>query len=125
MEQELLSMVKINKSFPGVCALKDVDFDLYEGEIHALVGENGAGKSTLMNILAGMLQKDGGEIFINGVKVEIASPSFAIKNSIGMVPQELNVVPEISIAENICMGTQSRKAGFLLDWKDIYKKRRK
>jgi len=72
-----------------------------------------------------MLQKDGGEIFINGVKVEIASPSFAIKNSIGMVPQELNVVPEISIAENICMGTQSRKAGFLLDWKDIYKKAKK
>jgi ABC-type sugar transport system ATPase subunit len=125
MEQELLRMVKINKSFPGVCALKDVDFDLYEGEIHALVGENGAGKSTLMNILAGMLQKDGGEIFINGVKVEIASPSFAIKNSIGMVPQELNIVPEISIAENICMGTQSRKAGFLLDWKDIYKKAKK
>jgi len=122
MEQDLLRMIKINKGFPGVRALKDVNFDLREGEVHALVGENGAGKSTLMNVLSGMLQKDSGQIFVSGVELAITSPSFAIRNSIGMVPQELNIVPEISVAENICLGVQSRKVGFILDWKETNRK---
>ena len=118
----LLRMVDINKAFPGVQALKDVNFNLRKGEIHALVGENGAGKSTLMNVLTGMIFKDSGQIFVKERVINIQSPAFAIRNSIGMVPQELNIVPEISIAENICMGTQNLKAGFILDWKETYRK---
>jgi ABC-type sugar transport system ATPase subunit len=119
---EVLRMVKINKAFPGVQALRNVDFNLNKGEVHALVGENGAGKSTLMNVLVGMLKKDSGQIFVNGNELDITSPAFAIRNYVGMVPQELNIVPQISVAENICMGVQSRKFGFILDWHDTYEK---
>ena len=86
-------MRNINKSFPGVQALKHVDFDLKANEIHAQLGENGAGKSTLMNVLMGMHRPEEGEIWLHGKKTEIPSPVFAIQNSIGIVPQELNIVP--------------------------------
>ena len=122
MPQEILRMRNINKSFPGVQALKHVDFDLKANEIHALLGENGAGKSTLMNVLMGMHRPEEGEIWLHGKKTEIPSPVFAIQNSIGIVPQELNIVPEVTVAENICMGTQKRKAGAIIDWKDTFKR---
>lgn len=97
-------MKDINKSFPGVNALSDVNFELEEGEVHALLGENGAGKSTLMNILSGNYRADSGEILLFGKKTKMISPAFAIHNGIGLVPQELNVMPEMSVAENIYIG---------------------
>ncbi len=116
----LLQMRSMHKRFPGVHALDDVNFDLASGEIHSLAGENGAGKSTLMNVLMGMYQPDSGRIFLDDVETVIPSPSFAIRNSIGMVPQELNVVPDISIAENIFMGLPNLSHGFMIDWKQTY-----
>ncbi len=117
MSSYILEMENIHKRFPGVYALKDVCFRLTSGEIHALVGENGAGKSTLMNVLMGIVHPDSGNIVLNGVKTVIPSPGFAVRSSIGMVPQELKVVPEITIAENIFMGIPNLKGGLLLDWK--------
>ncbi len=124
MAQEILRMHNINKKFPGVHALKDVDFNLTEGEIHGLVGENGAGKSTLMNVLMGMIRPDTGTITLKGEEAIISSPDYAIKKSIGMVPQELNVIPDISVAENVFMGIQNTKGKFVLDWKKTYNRAR-
>lgn len=121
MSQEILRMEHIHKRFPGVYALNDVSFNLRTGEIHALVGENGAGKSTLMNVLMGMHTADEGDIYLNGIKTKITSPAFAIHNSIGMVPQELNIIPDVSVAENIFLGIQNRRNG-IIDWKTTYKK---
>jgi len=84
---------------------------LKKGEIHALVGENGAGKSTLMNILTGQISMDIGEIFMEGKPVRFSSPKDALKKSIVLVPQELNLVPELSIAENIFLGNEILKLG--------------
>lgn len=120
MRNSVLEMKGIHKRFPGVYALKDVNFSLKPREVHSLVGENGAGKSTLMNVLMGIIHPDSGEIILNGSKTTIDSPSFAIRNSIGMVPQELNVVPDISIAENIFMGIPNLKGKMFLDWKETF-----
>lgn len=120
MNNCILEMNGIHKRFPGVYALKDVCFSLKAGEIHSLIGENGAGKSTLMNVLMGIVQPDRGEIILNNNRIEIDSPSFAIRNSIGMVPQELNIVPEITVAENIFMGMPNLKGKLVLDWKETY-----
>lgn len=121
----LLEMKKIHKRFPGVYALKDVSFSLKAGEVHSLVGENGAGKSTLMNVLMGIVRPDSGEVVLEGSKKEIDSPAFAIRNGIGMVPQELNVVPEITVAENIFMGMPNLKGKMVLDWKATYSEAKK
>lgn len=117
MNEVMLEMQGIHKRFPGVYALKDVSFSLRTGEVHALVGENGAGKSTLMNVLMGIYRPDQGTIRLDGVETQITSPNFAIRHNIGLVPQELNVVPEISVAENIFMGIPNLKRGIVLDWK--------
>ena len=90
----LLQMTGICKSFPGVKALDQVDFSIKKGEIHALLGENGAGKSTLMKVLSGVYKKDAGEIFLDGNSVEIHGPREAQKMGIGIIHQELNLVPE-------------------------------
>ena len=87
-EHCLLEMRHINKVFPGVKALSDVDFTLRKGEIHALMGENGAGKSTLIKVLTGVYQNDGGEISVDGVKINIRSPQDAQNNGISTVYQE-------------------------------------
>jgi simple sugar transport system ATP-binding protein len=97
-------MQGIIKRFPGVLANDHVDFDLKRGEIHALLGENGAGKSTLMNILAGLYQPDGGNIFVNGKSVNFSSPRDAIKAGIGMVHQHFMLVPSQTVTENILLG---------------------
>lgn len=102
--RRLLELRDISKAFPGVKALERVDFDLEEGEVHALLGENGAGKSTLMKILSGSLKKDTGSISINGRPVEVADPHHAMELGIGMVYQELSLVPTLSVAENIFLG---------------------
>lgn len=113
-------MKNIHKRFPGVHALKDVNFSLQAGEIHALVGENGAGKSTLMNVLMGIVHPDSGDIILDGTTTQIPSPSFAIRNKIGMVPQELNIVPDITVAENIFMGIPNLRGGIIVDWKATF-----
>jgi ribose transport system ATP-binding protein len=100
----LLHMDAIDKVFPGVHALDEADFLLHHGEIHALLGENGAGKSTLMKILSGSLRKDGGRIVIEGREVDIDTPARAREFGIGMVYQELSLVPSLSVAENIFLG---------------------
>ncbi len=101
----------ITKAFPGVLANDHVDFQLEKGEIHALLGENGAGKTTLMNILYGLYHPDGGEIYVNGKKVEMDSPSDAIKLGIGMVHQHFMLVPVMTVAENMMLGMESATPG--------------
>ncbi|HLX11279.1 MAG TPA: sugar ABC transporter ATP-binding protein, partial [Bacteroidota bacterium] len=107
----LLEMKNIGKSFPGVKALKDVSFELRSGEVHCLLGENGAGKSTLMKILSGAHRKDSGEILIDGASIEIDSPAKSQKLGIGMIYQDFKLVPELSVAENILLGSEPKKSG--------------
>src|SRR5690606_27035080 len=99
-----LEMRGISKSFPGIKALSDVDLVVREGEVHAIVGENGAGKSTLMKILAGLYQPDAGTIALGGEVVRISGQLDARRRGIGMVYQELNLVPDLTVAENIALG---------------------
>jgi ribose transport system ATP-binding protein len=105
----LLEMRNITKQYPGVLALSDVSFELQAGEVHCLLGENGAGKSTLMKVLSGAIHKDGGAILIDGKEVEIASPHDSQANGIGMIYQDFKLVPELSIAENIALGSEPTK----------------
>ncbi len=107
-----VEMRNITKTFGPLVANNDVNFVLKKGEIHALLGENGAGKTTLMRILYGLYQSDHGEITVNGTKVEISSPSDAIKNGIGMVTQHFTLVPTLTVAENLLL---SEKKGFFLN----------
>ena len=108
-------MRDIRKSFPGVVALAGVDLTLNAGEVHMLLGENGAGKSTLMKILSGAYRKDAGEIRINDAPVDIRSPQDALALGIRVIYQELNLVPHLSVAENIFLGAAPSRAGFI-DW---------
>lgn len=108
----ILEMKEINKSFGNVSVLKDVDFTLQEGEVHALVGGNGAGKSTLMKIMTGVYSLDSGEIYINGERKNIQNTKDAKENGIAMIFQELSLVPTMTIAENIFLGEEITKTGF-------------
>jgi simple sugar transport system ATP-binding protein len=110
---KVLEMRSISKQFPRVLANDRVDFDLNYGEIHALVGENGSGKSTLMNILYGLYQSDGGEVFVRGEQVDIREPRVAIDLQIGMVFQHFMLVEPLTVAENIVLGSELRKGPFL------------
>ena len=110
----LVAMKDIEKSFPGVRALHNAQLDLRPGEVHALMGENGAGKSTMMKILAGIYRRDGGEILLDGKPVEINSPRQAQDLGIGIIHQELNLMPHLTAAQNIFIGREPRKAGGLL-----------
>ena len=102
----LLELLNVSKHFGGVLALKDVSFTLNAGEIHGLVGENGAGKSTMMKIIAGVHHEFDGTMKIKGREVRLRSAGDALANSIGMVHQELSVVPDLTVAENVFLGTQ-------------------
>ncbi|MFB3786055.1 MAG: sugar ABC transporter ATP-binding protein [bacterium] len=108
-----LQMLGITKSYPGVQALKGVNLEIREGEVHALVGENGAGKSTLMKILAGAETLDAGEIRIGGQKVVIGSPHQAQALGISIIYQEFNLVPQLGAAENIFLGREPARLGFV------------
>ena len=116
----LLRMSGISKSFPGVNALRRVDYDLAPGEVHALVGENGAGKSTLMKILAGVYRADEGEIWLKDRKVVPSGPRSMIDAGVSVIYQELTLVPYLSVAENIFLGREPRRAGVLIDWKRMW-----
>ena len=108
---QLLALSGVSKEFPGVKALNNVSFDLNEGEVHAIVGENGAGKSTLMKILSGIYKKDSGEIIYRGKSVSIPNPFEAQKLGISIIHQELNLMPHLSVAENIFIGREDRFPG--------------
>ncbi|OAP44523.1 sugar ABC transporter ATP-binding protein [Sinorhizobium americanum] len=97
----LLTAEGVRKEFPGVVALDDVEFKLKRGTVHALMGENGAGKSTLMKILAGIYHPDQGEVKLRGVDIQLKSPLDALENGIAMIHQELNLMPFMTVAENI------------------------
>jgi ribose transport system ATP-binding protein len=107
----LISVRDVSKSFPGVKALDGVRFDLQPGEVHALMGENGAGKSTLMKILAGVYQKDSGEVLLDGKAVDIQSPAHAQSLAIGIIHQELHLMGHMTAAQNIYLGREPRKMG--------------
>ena len=122
---EFLEMRGIVKRFPGVLALDHVDLSVRKGEVHALLGENGAGKSTLMKILSGAYQKDEGEIFFDGQKVEIHSAQDAQALNISTIYQELNLTEQLTVAENIFMGRQLMKNRFQVDWRRMYEEAQK
>jgi ribose transport system ATP-binding protein len=115
MDVPAVRMTGIDKSFFGNRVLQDVDFELRQGEVHALVGGNGAGKSTLMKILQGVYTPDAGEIAIEGRPVEIRSPQDARALGIGMIFQEFSLIPTLSVAQNIFLGHEPRGAGGLID----------
>lgn len=118
---ELLRMENISKSFPGVQALKHVDFCLHKGEIHALVGENGAGKSTLIKVMTGVEKPDEGRMVFDGNEVRIRSPQHAQNIGISTVYQEVNLCSFLSVAENLLLGREPRRLGFI-DWKAMYQR---
>ena len=120
MKDSIIKLERIHKSFPGVHALKGVDFDLRRGEVHALVGENGAGKSTLIKIASGAYIPDGGSYSILGDEVRITSPMDAIRMGVVVVYQELEIVPSLSVAENIYFGQLPNRLG-RVQWDALYK----
>ena len=108
-------MHEIRKTFPGVVALDGVDFELRRGEVHILLGENGAGKSTLMKILSGAYQKSAGRVTLDGAEVEIRNPAHAQGLGISTIYQEFNLVPHLSVGENIFLGREPRGWPGLID----------
>jgi ABC-type sugar transport system ATPase subunit len=112
-DENLIVFKNITKTFPGVVALEDVSFEVKKGEVHALVGENGAGKSTLIKILSGVEQKDEGRIFVNDLETNIKNPKDAFNIGITSIYQELPLAPSLSIADNIFLGQEIKKLGFL------------
>ncbi|WP_085822245.1 sugar ABC transporter ATP-binding protein [Ruegeria meonggei] len=112
---KLVDMTGIDKHFPGVHALKSVQFDLFPGEVHALMGENGAGKSTLMKILSGIYQRDGGDLVIEGKSVNPTTPREAQNLGIGIIHQELSLMNDLTVAQNIFIGREPRKSFGRLD----------
>ncbi len=117
----LLSIRSLEKRFPGVIALAGVDFELQRGEVHALMGENGAGKSTLIKVLTGVHARDGGIVELDGVSIKASSPRHAESLGISTVYQEVNLVPQLSVAENISLGRQPRRWG-LISWRRLAQK---
>ena len=112
----LISVENVSKTFPGVRALNGVRFELMPGEVHALMGENGAGKSTLMKILAGVYVKDSGTILYEGRPVDFANPREAQAAGIGIIHQELQLMNHLTVAQNIFIGREPKRAfGLLLD----------
>src|SRR5260370_20868241 len=111
----ILKINAISKHFPGVQALREVTFDVEQESIHAVIGENGAGKSTLMQIIAGVHQPDGGSIEFAGETIKFSDPAEAQAKGIAIVYQELNLAPNLSIAENIFLGLEPKRPSVFLD----------
>ena len=116
----LLEMRAVSKSYPGVKALEDADFSVRRGEIHGLVGKNGAGKSTLMGVLMGIRAADSGSIAIEGERLRQASPQTMLDAGISYVPQHINLLNTLSVAENILVGNLPKNRFGLVDWKAAY-----
>jgi ribose transport system ATP-binding protein len=115
--EPVLAVQHVTKRFGGATALNEVDFDLLPGEIHGLVGENGAGKSTLVKILSGVQRPDTGDVFLRGESVRFNSPADAKARGIGMIYQELTVMPALTVAENVFLGRQPTNRFGIVDWK--------
>jgi rhamnose transport system ATP-binding protein len=118
MTEPRLDVKGIDKSFPGVHALREVSFDVLPGEVHALVGENGAGKSTLIKILSGVYKPDAGEIHVDGEVVTIPDPHAAATLGVSAVQQERHLVPLLSVAENMFLGREPRRGGLAIDFRE-------
>lgn len=118
----IIEVKNCTKSFPGVMALKDVSLQVRRGEVHAIVGENGAGKSTIMKILAGMFSQDSGEILLDGEPFAPKSPADAIKKGISMIPQELDLFPDLTVAQNIFIKNELAGAAGILQEKAMAQK---
>lgn len=119
----ILEMQGISKAFPGVQALSEVNFQLREGEVHALLGENGAGKSTLMKILTGIYQRDGGKIIYLGREIDVPDTKTAQSLGISIIHQELNLAPDLTVAQNIFIGREPKKGlNLFLDEKELNKR---
>ena len=121
IQTPVLEMRSIRKSYPGVRVLDDVSLTVLPGEVHALMGENGAGKSTLMKIMAGAVRADAGEVLLDGKIVDIVTPLQAMELGVGIIYQELNLAPHLSVAENIFLG---REPNLIPGWIDGAKMRR-
>ncbi len=119
-KKTILSVRGVSKIFPGVVALDSVDFDLDIGEVHILLGENGAGKSTLVKILSGAYQKTGGKILLEGNEVEIKTPKQAQQIGIGIIYQEFNLIPYLTVAENIFLGREPVSLMGIIDRKKMF-----
>ena len=109
-------MTGISKAFPGVQALQNVDFEIYPGEVVALVGENGAGKSTLMKIVSGAYRRDAGQIYLGGHEVEIENPHHAQQMGIAIIYQEFNLTKNQTAAANIFIAREPKAGGSALRW---------
>ncbi|MCT8263213.1 ribose ABC transporter ATP-binding protein RbsA [Proteus terrae] len=118
--EPLLELKDIDKSFPGVKALSGATLRIYPGRVMALVGENGAGKSTLMKVLTGIYKKDAGEVIYQGESCAFNGPKSSQEAGIGIIHQELNLIPELTIAENIFLGREFTRAFGAIDWKKMY-----
>ena len=113
MSTSALQFQSLTKSFPGVRALSDVTFTVHGGKVHALMGENGAGKSTLLKILSGLYRPDSGQLLLDNQPCDFHSTAEAIRSSIAVIYQELQLVPELSVAENLYLGNLPAKAGWV------------
>lgn len=111
--EPLLAVEGLSKAFPGVQALRGVDFDVRPGEVHALIGENGAGKSTLIKILAGAHRRDAGRVLLRGREVDLRDPHEALAEGISVIYQEFNLVPTLSVAQNIFLGREPGRGGWM------------
>ncbi len=120
MKKPILEMIDITKEFPGVKALDKVNLKLYTGKVMALLGENGAGKSTLMKILSGVYKKDEGEIHYQGQKSDFKGPKDAQEKGIAIIHQELNLIPHLTIGENIFLGREPVNSMGKIDWGKLY-----
>jgi ribose transport system ATP-binding protein len=115
----IVSLRGISKSFAHVQALQSIDLDIYAGEIHAVMGENGAGKSTLVKVLSGVHRRSGGHMTVRGREVDFATPKEAERSGIAIIHQELNLIPGLSVSENIFLGREPLKAGLFIDYAEI------
>ncbi|MGH2379621.1 MAG: sugar ABC transporter ATP-binding protein [Candidatus Limnocylindria bacterium] len=113
----LLELRRVGKSYPGVRALDNVDFDLRPGEVHGVVGENGAGKSTLIRIIGGVIQPDEGELLVDGRPIDISSPQDAQNRGVSVIHQELEVHPALSVTENVMLGRLPSRPPGWVDWR--------
>lgn len=118
----LVKVEGISKSFPGVLALNNVDFELKPGTVHALMGENGAGKSTLVKVMMGIYTRDSGKMWLKGNEVNFKSPRDALNAGMSFIPQELCPVPDMTIAENIWLGRENSYLNIFVDYKTLNKK---
>ena len=122
MGKQILKLENITKEFPGVKALDGVTFELNEGEVHVLLGENGAGKSTLMKVLAGVHQQNEGRIIYKGEEVKFSNPKQAQDKHIAIIYQEFNLMPNLTVGQNIYLGREPRNKYGLIDKKQMYEK---